>query len=161
MIPDQSGTRANWLPSLEVPPHARGWLLLIGYVRSAQKGSSLRGTGPVAATESRLSPVKGTRMSKDKPSIPEEEANPRLTPEETLAALVSLQSDLAAFRTAREIESRALDALNEAADRSDEILERIMVDLPAFLEVAIEEFSNASATLQPNPKLNKNRFRLM
>jgi hypothetical protein len=100
-------------------------------------------------------------MAKDKPPIPEEKVHPRLTPEETLAALVSLQSDLAAFRTAREIESRALDALNEAVDRSDEILERIMVDLPAFLEVAIEEFSNASATLQPNHKLNRNRFRLM
>jgi hypothetical protein len=100
-------------------------------------------------------------MSQDKPSIPEEEAPPRLTPEETLAALLSLQSDLAAFRTARENESRALDALNEAVDRSDEILERVMVGLPAFLEVAIEEFSNASATLQPKHKLNRNRFRLM
>jgi hypothetical protein len=105
--------------------------------------------------------VKGTQMSKDEPSIPEEEAHPRLAPEETLTALISLQSDLASFRTAREIESKALDALNEAVDRTDEILERIMVHLPAFLDVAIEEFSNESETLQPKHKPNRNRFRLM
>jgi hypothetical protein len=115
----------------------------------------------MATAESRLSPVKGTQMLKDDPSISEDEAHPRLTPEETLTALISLQSDLASFRTAREIESKALDALNEAVDRSDEILERIMLHLPVFLEVAIEEFSTASETLQPKHKPNRNRFRLM
>ena len=87
-------------------------------------------------------------MSKDELMVPQEEVQPRLTPEETLAALVSLRSDLAAFRTAREIECNALDALNEAFDRSDEILNRIMVHLPTLLKVAIEEFSKASPRLK-------------